>query len=642
MLSLPLSVLFRNAWISLVTDHVPDAKAHSVVLEAFSKILVDAQGWEASEASNITLDGASSSNKPSFQLRPDDTFQIKNTRFCIRGDEIVLPNSIEEVQVKSSNHIMATGDADIEEDEEKRGAVEMDSMLDGASSTPIVPPDLPSTVMETPAASRYQDPISNSSHALESITGNATQRSDSSQCDGEGLLTSQAPSKAGSTQLEAKLLLVSPEEQLKEEANRLIESPSPDIGINIPQFTTDPEESLVLQRDKDGVVQNNSQEHGDHIHLATLAHQEVCSVIAPSGQDIELTNHYETAPETSIRSPAQDSSNLTRTRDELEVTAYKDRKRKRVDDADQDSPKSKIHVVIPVKKSVLRNKLSYAGTPKAQTTPIAVTKKTPTRKDAANSTQMLDERSYSSRKTPLAKAKQTLLSSSSNPELRVFFANSTTIDNAARCMSFLAKQNVAKASSVKECDLLCIGAGDLKRTSNLVLAVLYGKQIVTDDWVKDSAVKGELLDFNNHLARDDAKEAEWGISLSDAIDRGKDGNKPLRDWTLHFTSAAKRELGKGFTDLSDLAMIAGAKSVQASLPRKASEDVPEMVIIIATAHNDSDVSALTHGGWRCFSKDIVTLSILRGQLDRQSDEFLITAPDGERNGQEKKRRRGRE
>ena len=87
------------------------------------------------------------------------------------------------------------------------------------------------------------------------------------------------------------------------------------------------------------------------------------------------------------------------------------------------------------------------------------------------------------------------------------------------------------------------------------------------------------------------------------------------------TPFALTESNKSFRDIEDIAKFAGAaSSVLARLPRS-NEQNPGTLII--SAQTNPDLHELMKGGWRCFTKDIITISILRGKIDTDSDEFLV-------------------
>ena len=211
--------------------------------------------------------------------------------------------------------------------------------------------------------------------------------------------------------------------------------------------------------------------------------------------------------------------------------------------------------------------------------------------------------------------------SSSDTEIRIVFASSSSAGDSKPFMKFLTSKGVKKVKSVYDCTALCVGK-ELKKTSKVILAVLLGKDIVTDSWVVDSVKGNDLLSIVPYIARDPQKEADWGISIEQAIYRGKKGLKVLQNYTIHFTPSVKKELGKnGFDELKEIVKCAGAKSVSSALLNKGPEEVAS-TIVVAT-QDDTGMAELQKLGWRAYTKDIISLSVLRGKLDLESDEFLI-------------------
>ncbi|SLM36057.1 BRCT domain [Lasallia pustulata] len=213
-------------------------------------------------------------------------------------------------------------------------------------------------------------------------------------------------------------------------------------------------------------------------------------------------------------------------------------------------------------------------------------------------------------------------SSSAETKPRILFASSTNIDTQPHIMSFLRRHGAIKVESVQRCNLLCVGKGkELKKTSKLIHAIVSGIGIVTDEWILQSVKDNRLLDSSAYPAKDPEREAEWGITLVEAIERGKQGRKPFQDWTILFTPTLKKELGKGFAELKDIATHAGAKTVRAAVPRKKSSEMEQTLLLAAEC--DKDLHYVQQNGWRCYSKDVLTLSVLRGVLDTDGDEFLL-------------------
>ena len=125
------------------------------------------------------------------------------------------------------------------------------------------------------------------------------------------------------------------------------------------------------------------------------------------------------------------------------------------------------------------------------------------------------------------------------------------------------------------------------------------------------------------MPRDPKTESDRGISLDQAIYRGKEGLKVLQNQIILFTPSAKKELGKnGFDELREIAKCAGAKDVSSAVPKRTPEETSSSTIVVAK-EGGPEVAELQKLGWRVYVKDIISLNILRGKLDLESDELLI-------------------
>ena len=218
--------------------------------------------------------------------------------------------------------------------------------------------------------------------------------------------------------------------------------------------------------------------------------------------------------------------------------------------------------------------------------------------------------------------------------IRILFSSSTAVNGSRPFMKFLSQQGVEKVQSVSQCTVLCVGKGELKKTSKLIMAIMLGKEVIIDDWVTESARCNKLQSIEKYLAQDPEREDEWGFNIREAVDRGRQGLKILQDWAVIFTASAKKEVGKsGFSDLKEIATYAGAKSVLATLPKKPPRELP-LTLVIGTVE-DVDSPALAK--WKCYTRDIIGLSVLRGRLEIDSEEFLIPKPEQDKGSKKRKR-----
>lgn len=210
--------------------------------------------------------------------------------------------------------------------------------------------------------------------------------------------------------------------------------------------------------------------------------------------------------------------------------------------------------------------------------------------------------------------------------LRIIFSSASTVGDSRVFKKFLTEQGVKIVQELKDATLLCVGNAGLKKTTKLILAVLMGIVIVRDSWVTESARLKQLQDLGAYTAKDPQREQEWGITIGEAIERGRRGITVFEEWTIVITPSAKKDLGKdNFTDFKTIATCAGAKSITTKIPKQSDNPIAYTLIIATLA----DLTLPTLANQRCYSKDILSLSILRGKLDAESDEFLLRNGPGE-------------
>lgn len=217
--------------------------------------------------------------------------------------------------------------------------------------------------------------------------------------------------------------------------------------------------------------------------------------------------------------------------------------------------------------------------------------------------------------------------------VRVCFANFPSIGIESAPMRLLETKGLRTVDSIKACDIFCISKAELKKKAiNLILAATLGKQIVTDDWLLESAGQSQLLDHEYFLAARNifGQGGECDIDLCETIDRARAGVKPLLGYLFFFTPAAINQIGIGqaFSQLESLALTAGAKKIEAGLSHFEPDsyycaDNYQKVILIGFGSDDEKVEALAEKGWKVFSLEILTMSALRGFVDTTSDEFIL-------------------
>ena len=208
---------------------------------------------------------------------------------------------------------------------------------------------------------------------------------------------------------------------------------------------------------------------------------------------------------------------------------------------------------------------------------------------------------------------------STSPKV-VFSSNSKFAENS-KFKHFLRKQGSSIGQHVTDkSDVLCIGHGEIRKSVSLLLAVAYGKHIVTDMWASTSLKAGHLLDLAAFLPTDAFREKEWNFKISDISGRPRDDL--FTDKTVYFTPTLKKEYGSsGFKDIEEIIRVCGARNVIS----RAAKDLPEdsALIILVSTSKDADATLLQREGRQCFNKDILSMSILRGSLDLGSEEFRV-------------------
>ena len=216
----------------------------------------------------------------------------------------------------------------------------------------------------------------------------------------------------------------------------------------------------------------------------------------------------------------------------------------------------------------------------------------------------------------------------------VFSSNSRFVENVS-FKQFLRRQGSSVGHHVTDkSSILCIGRGEIRKSASLLLAVAFGKMIVTDRWASKSLKAGHLLDPAAFLPSDPSREEEWKFQMSEIS--GHPREDVFAGKTLYVTPTLKKEYrDSGFKEIEEIVRACGAASV-ISRPAK---DFPEdqTIIILVSKYKDPDASVLQKDGRPCFYKDLLSMSVLRGSLQLQSDEFRVHA-GGKRQGKIRNRK----
>jgi hypothetical protein len=169
--------------------------------------------------------------------------------------------------------------------------------------------------------------------------------------------------------------------------------------------------------------------------------------------------------------------------------------------------------------------------------------------------------------------------------------------------------------------------GDLRKTSKVLLAIAHGIPIVTDKWLLDSAKATYFLSISTYKLSAPKQEKDWNFKLDDVLGQPQ---APFKDHTMHFTKSLKASY-KPFTEIEAVCKSAGAKSITSKRTNKSGD-----TIVLALDDEDLEAQKLMQDGVKCYHRDLIAYSILRGSLDLDSDEFRI-----EGDAPKEKKRKGR-
>lgn len=147
----------------------------------------------------------------------------------------------------------------------------------------------------------------------------------------------------------------------------------------------------------------------------------------------------------------------------------------------------------------------------------------------------------------------------------------------------------------------------------LLEAVALGIPIVTDKWLLDSAKAGQFLALHDYQPSVLQQEKEWNFQLDKVWGKPQ---SPFDGYTMYFTP----DLQKSYSDFSEIREV--CKTVGAKVASKKTSK-GEKFIVLAKEDKDKEVEKWIQDGVTCYTKDLLTNSILRGEVDLDSQEFVI-------------------
>lgn len=157
--------------------------------------------------------------------------------------------------------------------------------------------------------------------------------------------------------------------------------------------------------------------------------------------------------------------------------------------------------------------------------------------------------------------------------------------------------------------------GGLAKTMKVIQAIALGIPIVTDKWLAESAKAECFLDLSTFKPLVAQQEKEWGFSLEKVWGVAQ---TPFKGYAIYFTPA----LRKTYTNFREMEKACQALGAKVVAKRTSKHD---KIIVLAAEEGDQDADQLIEDGKECYHKDLLTTSILRGNLDLESDEFKIKA-----------------
>ncbi|KAK5112085.1 hypothetical protein LTR85_011666 [Meristemomyces frigidus] len=204
----------------------------------------------------------------------------------------------------------------------------------------------------------------------------------------------------------------------------------------------------------------------------------------------------------------------------------------------------------------------------------------------------------------------------------------TTLDRGA--LAWLKKQGIHVVEDVptKRSHFVCVvPKGRLATTAKILRSLALGKLVVTEDWLIDSKAQGQLLEPDDYVHD----------TLKPTITHNR--GDLLKGWVVYFTKKLAVDYGTtGWSSIKALANDAGARLVEsgsAANGEKTARIGP--TIFFGSDGPDDDRTALLAAQTVVYHKEMLTQSILRGEVDLESDEFMFELPKSAAKTKGKKR-----
>jgi hypothetical protein len=189
-------------------------------------------------------------------------------------------------------------------------------------------------------------------------------------------------------------------------------------------------------------------------------------------------------------------------------------------------------------------------------------------------------------------------------------------------LKFLKKFAQIKDEVTPEIDFLCVGKGELKKTSKVLRAVIFGKPIVDDKWVTACLKAKGWVDPMEHVAHDGETEKRFKVPSTWSLSRGTEDL--LKNKIIYATPAVKKDMGASWKEFVSVNMATGASKVVSYPVHNKAEDIAKNYpdwICIGEKSEDVDAYELLALGAPVFNKDLLSWGILRGKVNLDSKEF---------------------
>ena len=202
---------------------------------------------------------------------------------------------------------------------------------------------------------------------------------------------------------------------------------------------------------------------------------------------------------------------------------------------------------------------------------------------------------------------------------KVLLSNSKYAEDS-KAKNWLKKHGASVDEKIpgKRSNFVCVVAvGELLATPKVLRSVALGKRVVTDQWIKLSMEHDQLLDLDDYVHDD--------LAPTMSVDR----SKLLQGKGLFITSALEKVNADSFAHLKELAAAVGAHRVEVGTAKQTSGFSDAATIFLGRDGDDPDAKQLVEEDGRAvYQKNLLTQSILRGELLLEHDEFKCSLKSG--------------